>query len=309
MKLIKPEYHYFKLAKYTSDPILCNFMRPFLTFEKASDTRHCHEDFYELVIFVDGTVLDRGENDSVQIIQPGHFFIYAPGTIHHYDNMLRTKYFNILIHQDIIDKELLLLKKNCMSEFENLFPEYGKRTRLFQLDESGLKKAINLSFELKHEQDEKAPGYQEMMLILLAKLLIELWRNRKHQTILQDNILSFRISKALTFIEKNLEKKLTLQDIAQHVSMSESSFRHYFKEVTKFSPIQYLLILRLKSALQMIFIGKSINESAKISGLRDSSYLGRMVRKYLGMQLHEVANMLTHSRVTPDVLIKKLMKS
>ena len=68
-------------------------------------------------------------------------------------------------------------------------------------------------------------------------------------------------------------------------------------------------LLRLKSALQMIFIGKSINESAKISGLRDSSYLGRMVRKYLGMQLHEVANMLTHSRVTPDVLIKKLMKS
>ena len=50
-------------------------MRPFLTFEKASDIRHCHEDFYELVIFVDGTVLDRGENDSVQIIQQGHFYI------------------------------------------------------------------------------------------------------------------------------------------------------------------------------------------------------------------------------------------
>ena len=302
---MNPEYHHFKLAKYTSDPILCKFMRPFLALEKASDTRHCHEDFYELVVFVDGTVLDRGENDSVQIIQPGHFFIYAPGTIHQYDNMLSTKYFNILIHQD----NELLLKKNCMPGFENLFPEYGKRTRLFQLDDCGLKKAIDLSFELKREQDEKAPGYREMMSVLLAQLLIVLWRNRKQQIMLQDNILSFRISKALTFIEKNLEKNLTLEEIARHVSMSESSFRHHFKEVTKFSPIQYLLILRLKSALQMIFIGKSINESAKLSGLRDSSYLGRIIRKHLKMHLHEVADMLTHSGATPDVLIEKIMKS
>ena len=59
---MKPEYHHFELAKYTSDPILCKFMHPFLTFEKASDTRHCHEDFYELVVFVDGTVLDVNES-------------------------------------------------------------------------------------------------------------------------------------------------------------------------------------------------------------------------------------------------------
>ena len=100
-------------------------MRPFLTLEKSSDARHCHEDFYELVVFVDGTVLDLGENDSVRIIQPGHFFIYAPGTIHQYDNMLSTKYFNILMHQD----NELLLKKDCMPEFENLFPEYGRGPR------------------------------------------------------------------------------------------------------------------------------------------------------------------------------------
>ncbi|MBE6388875.1 MAG: AraC family transcriptional regulator [Lentisphaerae bacterium] len=304
---MKPEYHHFKLEKYTSYPILCNFMRPFLNFEKSRDTRHCHEDFYELVIFVDGTVLDRGMDENVQILQPGYFFIYAPGSIHHYDNMLNTKYFNILIHQSIIDDELLL-KKDCMPEFEKLFPEYAERTDIFQLDDSGLKKAIDLSFELKREQDEKAPGYREMIPLLLAKLLIVLWRNRKLQTTLQDNVLSFRISKALTFMEKNLERNLTLEEIAQHVSMSESSFRHYFKEVTKFSPIQYLVILRLKSALQMIFIGRSINDSAKLSGLRDSSYLGRMVRRYLELPLHHVVEMLTHSGTTPDVLFEKLMK-
>ena len=305
---MKPEYHHYKLAKYTSYPILCKFMRPFLTLEKSRDTRHCHEDFYELVIFVDGTVLDWMRDDRVQILRPGDFFVYAPGSIHHYDNIQSSKYFNILIHQDIVDNELLL-KKNCMPEFEDLFPEYGERTRIFQLDDSGLKKAIDLSFELNRELDEKAPGHREMISVLLVKLLIVLWRNRKPQTKLQDNILSFRISKALTFIEKNLEKKLTLKEIAQHVAMSESSFRHYFKEVTRFSPIQYLQILRLKSALQMIFTGKSVNESATLSGLRDSSYLGRMVRKHLEIPLHEIVDMLTNSGMTPDVLIEKLMKS
>ena len=303
---MKPEYHHFKLEKYTSYPILCNFMRPFLNFEKSRDTRHCHEDFYELVIFVDGTVLDRGMDENIQILQPGYFFIYAPGSIHHYDNMLNTKYFNILIHQSIIDDELLL-KKNCMPEFERFFPEYGERTDIFQLDDSGLKKAIDLSFELKRELDEKAPGHREMTALLLAKLLIVLWRNRRPRTTVL-NTLSFRISKALTFMENNLEKNLTLEEIAQHVSMSESSFRHYFKEVTKFSPIQFLMILRLKNALQMIFIGRSINDSARLSGLRDSSYLGRMIRKYLELPLPKVIEMLTYSGTIPEVLIEKLMK-
>ena len=303
---MKPEYHHFKLEKYTSYPILCNFMRPFLNFEKSRDTRHCHEDFYELVIFVDGTVLDRGMDENIQILQPGYFFIYAPGSIHHYDNMLNTKYFNILIHQSIIDDELLL-KKNCMPEFERFFPEYGERTDIFQLDDSGLKKARDLSFELKRELDEKAPGHREMTALLLAKLLIVLWRNRRPRTTVL-NTLSFRISKALTFMENNLEKNLTLEEIAQHVSMSESSFRHYFKEVTKFSPIQFLMILRLKNALQMIFIGRSINDSARLSGLRDSSYLGRMIRKYLELPLPKVIEMLTYSGTIPEVLIEKLMK-
>ncbi|MBO5667898.1 MAG: helix-turn-helix transcriptional regulator [Lentisphaeria bacterium] len=299
------QYHHFKLEKYTSDLILCNFMRPFLSFDQARDTRHCHEDFYELVIFVDGTVLDKW-NENVQILQPGQFFMYAPGSIHHYENMLNTKYFNILVHQDLIE-ENLSLAKDCMPGFGTLFPDYGERSAIFQLDDSGLRKAIDVAFEIKREQDEKAAGHREMMHILLEKLLILLWRNRKSQNAQQDNILSFRISQSLTFMEKNLARNLTLREIAQHVSMSESAFRHYFKAVTSFSPIQYLVFLRLKNALQLIFVGRNVNECAKLSGLRDSSYLGRMCRRYLGCPLPEIVNILHHPGTTPEMLIEKLI--
>ena len=56
----------------------------------------------------------------------------------------------------------------------------------------------------------------------------------------------------------------------------------------------YLIRLRLKNALRLIFIGKSIAVAAKESGLRDSSYFGRMCRKYLGDSLQNILNTSTY---------------
>lgn len=292
----------FKLEKYTRYPVLCNFMRPFKFFEK--DRRHQHENFYELVIFVDGTTLDQGEED-MQILHAGYFFMYAPGSVHNYGNMRDTKYFNVLIAKDVF--ESLPLKKNCMPEFEELFPEYGKRSKLFHLNAEGLKQAMAIAFDMQQESDSKPAGWLEMLLAQLQMLMIILWRNRKESPETNDENVSFRINRSILFMEKHLTENLSISDLAKYVSMSESSFRHSFKAVTSFSPIHYLVRLRLKNALRLIFIGRSIAQSAVESGLRDSSYFGRMCRRYLGGSPSDIIDSYSKFRESPEALAEKVI--
>ena len=294
----------FKLEKYSQYPVACQFMQTFRRHE--GDIRHRHVDFYELVIFVDGSTLDHWE-DQVQILQPGCFFIYAPGTIHNYRNLLNAKHFNMLVHQDKF--ESIAFNKACMPGFGGLFPEYGKRSQLFCLDDTGLKKAVDLALAIKSEIKGQQPGWEEMLMLQLQQLFIHLWRSRSSLPEACDSPMSFRISRSIAFMEKNLTKNISVADVAKQVSMSESSFRHYFKDVTSFSPIHYLVRLRLKNALQMIFVGHSIAESARLSGLRDSSYLGRMCRKHLGSTLQEICKMHSSSPLAPDILAKNLISN
>ncbi|MBE6355994.1 MAG: helix-turn-helix domain-containing protein [Lentisphaerae bacterium] len=294
----------FKLERYTPYPVLCRFMRPFNFFER--DSRHLHEDFYELVIVADGVTLDQGEED-MQVLQAGFFFIYAPGTIHNYGNMRNTKYFNVLVAKDVFEN--LLVKKDCMPGFEELFPCFGKRSEIFRLKGDGLKYIMDIAFAMQDEFNQQPPGWLEMIICQLQMLLIELWRWRRNDDIPEadDEKVPFRISRSISFMEKHLTHNISIRELARYVSMSESSYRHSFKDVSSYSPIHYLIRLRLKNALRLIFIGKSIAVAAKESGLRDSSYFGRMCRKYLGDSLQNILNISSSWQCTPEVKSERII--
>jgi AraC-like DNA-binding protein len=48
-----------------------------------------------------------------------------------------------------------------------------------------------------------------------------------------------RIARAIQYLRKELGQPLQIDDIAQELGMSVSSFYHHFKEVTALSPLQY----------------------------------------------------------------------
>ncbi|MFM9578006.1 AraC family transcriptional regulator, partial [Streptomyces turgidiscabies] len=57
-----------------------------------------------------------------------------------------------------------------------------------------------------------------------------------------------RIAKIINIMKSNIDRSINIDELAAMVNMSTSSFYSQFKQVTGFSPLQYLKRLRLTEA-------------------------------------------------------------
>lgn len=91
------------------------------------------------------------------------------------------------------------------------------------------------------------------------------------------------ILNSLIFLEENFHKSLTVKEIADVSSLSESYFRTVFKEVTGLSPLDYLNRIRVVRALEFIQSdGLSISDAAAKAGILDVNYFSRLFKKIIG---------------------------
>ena len=68
---------------------------------------------------------------------------------------------------------------------------------------------------------------------------------------------------AITYIQKNYSKKITLNDISDYVHISTRGCDRMFKKYLQMSPIMYLHSVRLQKATSMLSdMNKSISEIA-----------------------------------------------
>jgi two-component system response regulator YesN len=99
--------------------------------------------------------------------------------------------------------------------------------------------------------------------------------NRFHQRIVQ---------KAMEFINANYTKVVSLQDVAEHVSISKNYMSELFKKVTGQNFIDYLIQLRLNRAKELLKTSTlKIYEVAEISGFNDVKYFSKLFKKIENM--------------------------
>ena len=93
-----------------------------------------------------------------------------------------------------------------------------------------------------------------------------------------------RIRRALIYIHQNYEKEISVPFLAELAHLSPSRFRALFREATGLSPLDYLLVLRLNHARQlMLQTGSSIGEVARAVGYEDQLYFSRIFKKRTGL--------------------------
>ncbi len=91
-------------------------------------------------------------------------------------------------------------------------------------------------------------------------------------------------SKAILFMQANLSKPITLDNIAKSAHLSISRFSKKFKQDTGYSPIDYFNHLRIQKACQLLHFSElRINEVATQLGIDDSFYFSRLFKKQMGV--------------------------
>ncbi|PZU23958.1 MAG: AraC family transcriptional regulator [Shinella sp.] len=95
---------------------------------------------------------------------------------------------------------------------------------------------------------------------------------------------SNRVAKAVAWLKDNFAEPLRIEDLAERVNMSVSSFHHHFKEVTAMTPVQYQKRLRLHEARRLMMVERLDVASAGFSvGYRSPSQFTREYGRLYGL--------------------------
>jgi AraC-like DNA-binding protein len=95
---------------------------------------------------------------------------------------------------------------------------------------------------------------------------------------------SYKISKAISFINQNLHETFLMDDIAKSVNMSISSFHKHFKTITGLSPLRYSKKLKLLEAKRLMTLeNMDIEGAAFYVGYQSTSQFSREYSSYFGM--------------------------
>lgn len=100
------------------------------------------------------------------------------------------------------------------------------------------------------------------------------------------------INKARLRIRESLEGNLTIQEIAQELGISYSSFRKLFKEHTGFAPGLYQQNLKLQRAKELLSTtDDSIKEIAYRLNFESPDYFSSKFKSQTGMKPSDFRNM------------------
>lgn len=108
---------------------------------------------------------------------------------------------------------------------------------------------------------------------------VKQYRNANDTHINDDNLVEIGIH----FMKENIEKHLTLKQIADHIGYSQSYFSNLFKLKTGHSPLSYFNLLKIQQACYLLdSTDMKINQVCYKIGIEDTYYFSRLFAKIMG---------------------------
>lgn len=185
----------------------------------------------------------------------------------------------------------LLDKKNCtthwkyLDDFYKRFPKTKLQSnRLFVKDEhiyssAGVSSGIDLSLFLLEEQ------FGSVFATKIAReVLIYLRRTTSDSQLsvfLQyRNHIENRIHQVQDLLAQNLNKKFTIDDLAEHAYTSPRNLTRLFKKTTGITIGNYIEKLRVERAVHLLSDGEKVDIVAVVCGLKSTNQLRSLLNKY-----------------------------
>ena len=92
------------------------------------------------------------------------------------------------------------------------------------------------------------------------------------------------IERSILFMKANLMERLTLEGIAKEMKLSASHFSLLFRKKTGYSPMEYLIYLRIQKACQLLdSTSLRVGEVSQKVGYDDQYYFSRIFKKVMGI--------------------------
>lgn len=130
----------------------------------------------------------------------------------------------------------------------------------------------------------KRNEYYESVKLNIANIMLYILELDKGLTLLSDA----RISKALIYIQNNIFKDITVNEIAEYVNLEANYFIKLFKKNMNISPYRYIKNYRLNFAISLIKNGESVSNAAEFAGYDSLGTFTNTIKSYTGLLPSEI---------------------
>lgn len=215
----------------------------------------------KLHLYVDGE--DR-------IITKGNMLLFRPGEAQLYNLYSADKPETYWVHFTGSDVDLLL-DYYGMPKDENVFftgtsPDYQW-----------------LYKQMIQELQLRRVNYEDLLNMNLRHIFLIINRFLKEGTELDSDALN-EVERATHYFNENYNQNICIKDYAADRHMSDCWFNRTFKKVTKVTPIQYIISLRITSAINLLEnTDHNIKQISSMVGYDDEYYFSRLFKKSTGL--------------------------
>ena len=273
----KNKYH--ETKSHSSEEFLFNTYPCSIPTDFPSVPLHWHNDM-ELIVIKHGSAKVT-LNLTPHQLSAGDILVVLPENLHSIDCAIgdRLEYENIIFHPQI-----LLSKQTDTCSTDYFSPLMDGTLTVPVLYQPGdpyygeISACVDANDEISKTNP---PAYQlfiKSQLFMLFYILFNKCRSRNAQK--KDYKSLEKMKLILKFVENNYMEKITIEDVAKEVSLSQSHFMKYFKNTMGTSFIDYLNEYRLTMASRLLISSdSSVLDIAAEVGFDNLSYFNRSFKK------------------------------
>ena len=127
-----------------------------------------------------------------------------------------------------------------------------------------------------------ASGLESMYLREISRRVQQYEKRRKLVDASHQNATNSPVFGAIEYMKGHIDEPILVAAMAEEVCMSESAFAHHFKQCVGTSPHQFLKLLRLDHARDLLLENHTVSEAAERVGYASLSHFIREFKRYFG---------------------------
>ena len=251
---------------------------------------HKH-DFDELVFVLGGTGIHYTDDDEYPLVR-GDVFVLRGNQSHGFKKNEKLNLINILYSRNYFSK----IKKEFahINGFQALFvyePKYRYRHKFktkLHLTTEQIDEVLPLIKLYNKELTTEREGYEIAADSIFRLLVLEVSRFYSQMDLVRPKEL-YKITTAIGYMEKNLDRNISVPMLSNFTGMNRSAFYRSFKGITGCSPIEFLVRIRIKKAAKILSANPEIHitDVLTVCGFENSSYFTRQFKNVMGITPRE----------------------
>ena len=240
-----------------------------------------HHDLYEILYIQTGKVIYSIENTKYTLCAGDVVFI-SPTLLHRLNDVITEPCERVILHfserfiNDLSTEQTDLLKifkamsktKNYKLTIPNVYK--NKINRLFE-------KMENIQFDMSYGSDITFKSSLSHLMLIFNNIYTN--SSNENNLIIENDI----VNDINQYITDNIDKKITILELANHVHLSPSRVQHIFKEETGTSIVKYINKKRLVKAKELLRGNEKIINIYEKCGFQDYTSFFRAFKNEYGI--------------------------